>query len=223
MPACHRRLGRRRPRHGNREGGQPGRSFASGPEQPAAGLASGRFQNPSGQSLAPTPSNSPRQAARGILTLLAVPPNTGEATYASQIGDTLPAVVLGACVADLTTLEHAEIGAAAVAVKIAALTIHQAAGHPRQGVATDAEDPVSPAVALTGVSATRAQRQRVARAGSVIAANAVDTTGGTAAMIVGATTIPFVCTAVERTVIVDTVVGAIEGTRCGTALIVTLA
>ena len=136
---------------------------------------------------------------------------------------TFPTGVLGTGAADPTILEHAEIGAAAVAVKCAALPVHQAAGHPRQSETADANDPVAPSIALAGVGAARAQRQPVAGAGSVIAADAVDTTGGTAAVIVGATTIPFESTAVERTVVVDTVVGAIEGTRGGTALVVTLA
>ena len=48
---------------------------------------------------------------------------------------------------------------------VAALPVHDAAGHPRHGVAADAEDPVSPSVALAGVRATRAQRQPIAGSG----------------------------------------------------------
>jgi len=56
-----------------------------------------------------------------------------------------------------------------------------------------------------------------------MATDAVDTTGGTAAVIVRATAVPFVGTAVERTVVINTIVAAVEGTRGGTTLIVTLA
>src|SRR5215203_6149102 len=122
-----------------------------------------------------------------MLALLAVPPITGEPASASQVVDTLPAVVLGAGAPDATILEQADVGAAAVAVRIAALPIHQAARCPRDGVAADAESQVSAAVALAGVRAARAHRQpgTGAGAGAVIATNAVDTTGGTTAMIVG--------------------------------------
>jgi hypothetical protein len=99
-----------------------------------------------------------------MLTRLAVPLDTGEARVAPQVGQTLSAVVLGAGAADLTTLEHAEIRATAVAVECAALPVHQAAGHPRQGEAADAEDPVAPSVALAGLRAARAQGQPAAGA-----------------------------------------------------------
>ena len=77
--------------------------------------------------------HSTRQATWRTVALLAVPPNTGEAAAATRVGNALPAVVLGAGVADPVTMEHAEIGAATVSVRSAALPVHQAAGHPRRG------------------------------------------------------------------------------------------
>src|SRR5215217_5527917 len=94
-----------------------------------------------------------------MLALLAVPPVTGEPAGAPEVVDTLPAVELGARAPDARILEQAGIGAAAVTIELAALTIHQAASRPRNGVAADAESQVSAAVALAGVRATRAHRQ----------------------------------------------------------------
>jgi hypothetical protein len=168
-------------------------------------------QSPPGQSLAPVASHSPRRATRGILALLAVPADTGKPGVASQVGETLPAVVLGARATDLTALEHAEIGAAAVAIECTSLPVHHAAGHPRHGEAADAEDPVPPSVALAGVRAARAQRQPVAGTGAGVGAGgdrdvsaiaAVPTFQLTAAVLVVLSAVSaFVATAIEWAIV----------------------